>query len=440
MNHPPNDRPAGLGAVPRLVLAAARRCRAWRWPVAATRRRPRPPRRWSAKVNKEEISVHQINFALQNQRGIRPEQAEAASRQILERLIDQELALQKAAGTQGRARPRVSCSRSRRRGARSSRALMSRRSAKASPSRAPRTSRSTTTRSPRLFKRTPHLQHPGDRRSRRSRTRSPTLRTQLAAAKSITEFTEWLKANGYRFAGNQAVRGAEQLPLNMVDTFARMKDGQAMLVPTPGGAQVVVLAGSKSEPVDETRARPAIEQFLLNEAKRKVVEADMKALRGAAKIEYVGKFAEGAASAPVAAPEPQAIAEAGGCAAGGRVGRRAERRRHHQGHGPQEMTRKFLDHPTGHAAAGCLRRLWVPRSRRPRLAPEYRLGAGDVVRISVYQNPDLTLETRVGEAGTDQLPAARHGQDRRHDGAAGREDASRTGCATATSSSSRRSA
>jgi len=35
---------------------------------------------------------------------------------------------------------------------------------------------------------------------------------------------------------------------------------------------------------------------------------------------------------------------------------------------------------------------------------EYRLGAGDVVRIVVYQNPDLTLETRVSEAGVVSFP------------------------------------
>lgn len=35
---------------------------------------------------------------------------------------------------------------------------------------------------------------------------------------------------------------------------------------------------------------------------------------------------------------------------------------------------------------------------------EYRLGAGDVVRISVFQNPDLTLETRVTEAGVISYP------------------------------------
>ncbi|XHS80380.1 polysaccharide export protein EpsE [Burkholderiaceae bacterium UC74_6] len=35
---------------------------------------------------------------------------------------------------------------------------------------------------------------------------------------------------------------------------------------------------------------------------------------------------------------------------------------------------------------------------------EYRLGAGDLIRITVFQNPDMTLETRVSEAGTLSFP------------------------------------
>ena len=53
----------------------------------------------------------------------------------------------------------------------------------------------------------------------------------------------------------------------------------------------------------------------------------------------------------------------------------------------------------------------LPAAAQPAAAPaapapvnEYRLGSGDVIRISVYQNPDLTLETRVSEAGVVSFP------------------------------------
>lgn len=37
-------------------------------------------------------------------------------------------------------------------------------------------------------------------------------------------------------------------------------------------------------------------------------------------------------------------------------------------------------------------------------AKDYRLGAGDVIRINVFQNPDLSLETRVSESGVISFP------------------------------------
>jgi polysaccharide export outer membrane protein len=43
-------------------------------------------------------------------------------------------------------------------------------------------------------------------------------------------------------------------------------------------------------------------------------------------------------------------------------------------------------------------------AQQPASAAEYRLGAGDVVRISVYQMPDLQLEARLSEAGVISYP------------------------------------
>jgi EpsD family peptidyl-prolyl cis-trans isomerase len=125
-----------------------------------------------------------------------------------------------------------------------------------------------------------------------------TLKKTLLGSKTFADFVAYLKANAIKFAGAEAVRAAEQLPLASVDAFGKMKDGQAVFNTRPGGAQVINLAGSRSEPVTLERARPAIEQFLINERKRKLIADDMSALRSSAKIEYVGEFATDAAKNP----------------------------------------------------------------------------------------------------------------------------------------------
>jgi len=45
----------------------------------------------------------------------------------------------------------------------------------------------------------------------------------------------------------------------------------------------------------------------------------------------------------------------------------------------------------------------APAVQTPSVA-EYQLGAGDVVRVTVYQNPDLTVETRITESGSISFP------------------------------------
>ncbi|MCE4557836.1 polysaccharide export protein EpsE [Pelomonas sp. P8] len=67
------------------------------------------------------------------------------------------------------------------------------------------------------------------------------------------------------------------------------------------------------------------------------------------------------------------------------------------------LTSLFLAAALGLGALGAQAQPAAPPAATA-ASPEYRLGAGDVVRIVVYQNPDLTLETRVSESGVVSFP------------------------------------
>jgi len=49
---------------------------------------------------------------------------------------------------------------------------------------------------------------------------------------------------------------------------------------------------SESQPVDDKKAAPVIEQYLTNRKREELAVAEVKRLRDASKIEYVGDFAK----------------------------------------------------------------------------------------------------------------------------------------------------
>jgi len=267
------------------------------------KKKDKPASQTAVKVNKEEITVHQINFVLQQQRGLAPEQAASAGKAVLERLVDQELALQKAQDQKLDRDPRVQQQLEAARREIIARAYADK-IALGAPKPDPAEIKAYYDAHPALFKerRVYSLQ---EIVVQAKPDQVETLRTKLAASKDLPEFISYLKSNDIKFGANQAVRPAEQLPLASLPKLAQMKDGQSIFNATPTGAQIVVVAGARSQPVDEVRATPAIEQFLLNERKRKLIDDDMKALRAAAKIEYVGDYAKGG-TREVTAPAPAA--------------------------------------------------------------------------------------------------------------------------------------
>ena len=61
--------------------------------------KPKPATQIAAKVNSGEISVHQLNYVLTRTPGagaVSPETAPKLRREVLDRLVDQELAVEKA--------------------------------------------------------------------------------------------------------------------------------------------------------------------------------------------------------------------------------------------------------------------------------------------------------------------------------------------------------
>lgn len=118
------------------------------------------------------------------------------------------------------------------------------------------------------------------------------IRAQLAAAKSLNEFAGWLKSKNYPINATQEIKAAEQLPASLLAKLATMPDGQATIVTAPEGLIILVLAGSQLQPVTEAQAKPAIERLVQAQKRQEAAKQELDKLKAAAKIEYLGDYAD----------------------------------------------------------------------------------------------------------------------------------------------------
>jgi len=264
----------------------------------------------AVRVNGDEITVHQINQLLERQQGLKPEQAEAASRQALEGLIDQQLAVAKAEEQKIDRDPQVVALLDSTRRSILARAYLEKASAAGAGTPTTDEVRKYFDAKPALFsqRKVYALQEftvPA--------TPEQTTATieKLKAAKTPNEFVEVLKGSGLKFNAQQTTQAAEGLPLGILDQLAKVNDGEALFVTAKDGFKAVLVVASKSQPVTFEQAKPAIEQYLTVERRRDFAQKELKSLRAAAKIEYIGKFAEKAASgaSAAAASAPETIAQ-----------------------------------------------------------------------------------------------------------------------------------
>ena len=121
------------------------------------------------------------------------------------------------------------------------------------------------------------------------------VEARLKASPSLGDFAKWVREQGIEAKSAVAVKPAEQVPAPLLARLKEMKDGQVMVAPgRPGHVLVQVLQQSQAQPVSLEQAREAIERALVNEKRKEMVEADLKKLREAAKIEYASGYAPAA--------------------------------------------------------------------------------------------------------------------------------------------------
>ncbi|MEO8296703.1 MAG: EpsD family peptidyl-prolyl cis-trans isomerase [Burkholderiales bacterium] len=260
----------------------------------------------AAKVNKEEISVHQINFVLQRQPGLKPEQAKAASKRVLEGLIDQELALQQAQEQKLDRDPRVVMAIDAAR-----REIIARAYADKLGETASKPSdddiRAFYASKPALFAQR-RIYSLAEFTIEADATQQAAVKNKLDAAKTPDDVVNVLRSSELKYNSRRATQAPESMPLALVDRLASLETGQRLTQASPSNLSLLFVQGTRPAPVSEPQAKAAISQFLLNEQKRKLVEGAVKDLRKNAKIDYMGQFAGNAPAEPVAAPAQPAPA------------------------------------------------------------------------------------------------------------------------------------
>jgi EpsD family peptidyl-prolyl cis-trans isomerase len=272
----------------------------------------------AVRVNKSEISIHQVNYALQGVPGGAANANDAATRQVVDRLVAQQLAVDRAEELKLDLVPEVQQALQDARRNVLSRAYFDRLMAGMTQPDPAEVSAFYDKR-PELF---------AQRRNftiqeidiEASGAQLEALRKRLGEV-PMPAFAEYLRGSGVRYKSRLLNEPSENLSMDLIGRLAPLKEGQSIYLTRPGGMRVLLLVSAQPAPVTLSEATPAIKRYLLNDRSRKAVESDLQTMRTAAKVEYFGRFvpimaasaaASGAALAASAAAPPDEVRKAPG--------------------------------------------------------------------------------------------------------------------------------
>lgn len=249
----------------------------------------------AVKVNKGEISVHQVQAVLQRQpRQVANDPAERATGRVLELLVDQELAAQAGAEAGLDKDPRTVQLLEAARRELIARSYQERVADKVTGPSSDEVDR--------YYDAHPELFAQRRLYVLRETAVEPmadaaTVEAAAARAATIDDLERGLRDARIRFDSRMLAQAAEDLPMTVLRKIAPLEPGQSVFVSVPGASRVFTIVHASKAPVDRHTASNAIAAFITNERKAAAVADEMKKLRGQARIEYLGNFAKAAAEA-----------------------------------------------------------------------------------------------------------------------------------------------
>ncbi|WP_083801062.1 EpsD family peptidyl-prolyl cis-trans isomerase [Methylovorus sp. MP688] len=138
---------------------------------------------------------------------------------------------------------------------------------------------------------------------------SPALTDKVNSSKSLQDIAEWLKTQNVKFGASSYSKPAEQMPLDALSTLKSMRDGSVSLLTMDGSHHIVRLVAAVSAPMSYEQAKPMIQMYLVNSEGQKLIKSEITRLKEKAKVEYVGAFSKNETPAPKPAEVPAKPAE-----------------------------------------------------------------------------------------------------------------------------------
>ena len=261
----------------------------------------------AARVNKEEVTVHQLNYALSHTGLTGEGQAKQVTPKLLKNLIDQSLLVQQALTEKLDRDPAILLALENAKSQVLSEAWLARHIQGMEKPTAQEVTEFNKAH-PELFEKRKIYQIK-ELLIERTADNHQKLEQLLKDSGNVNVLAENLAIQKIPFKENQAKLAAEQLPMERLPEIYALSAGQFIKLPSGSGVLVMGVLASEESKFDAVKANLFIEKFLVNAKRNNKVEAELKRLREASSIEYMGAFASlnQAAEKVVAVNEVQAL-------------------------------------------------------------------------------------------------------------------------------------